>query len=311
MVYIKDLIINKHISYPEKKKSYVIHGLNIENIKFSTYTGSPLDIIMGLLYIKNKYDNIVTSVTNSFVKNESLEEYYKLNGIQKGKFGEFLNFEIIWSYQKLFYPSVIKNLITDFIKNKLKRFLVIPIGIELSEGAHANMLLYDKETNSMERFEPYGTDFPPGFNYNPINLDNTLKNLFNNYINDMKYFSPRDYETKIGLQLLDTMEYSKEKNIGDPGGFCAAWSLWYIEMRITNINIERKDLIHKLINYIRSKRISFRSVIRSFTKNITDLRDTYLNKVDLDINLWLNDNFTINQWNKIIDQINSSSSEPI
>lgn len=299
MLIIKDMIIRQHISYPMKVKSYVVRDINLENIKFSSYTGASIDIIIGLLYVKNKYDNIQTSMTKNFINNTKLEEYYIMNGIQKGKCNDFLNFEIIWSYQKIFYPTILKKLIADFLKDKTKRFLIIPIGIELTNGAHANILLYDKTLNEMERFEPYGTGFPPGFNYNPNNLDNSLKNLFMNYFEDgFKYYSPSDYELKVGLQLLDTMEYTKEKNIGDPGGFCAAWSLWYVEMRLININVERKYLIQKLINYIRSKRVSFRSVIRSFTKNITDLRDEYLLKVKLDINQWLNDNYTIDQCNE-------------
>lgn len=307
ILIIKDMIVRQHISYPMKIKSYVVKDINLENVKFSSYTGASIDIIFGLFYIKNKYNNIQTSITENFINNVKLEEYYVMNGIQKGKCNNFLNFEIVWSYHKLFYPTILKKLITDFSRDKMKRFLVIPIGIELTNGAHANILLYDKTTNEMERFEPYGTDFPPGFNYNPNNLDNNLKNLFMNYFEDeFKYYSPSDYELKVGLQLLDTIEYAKEKNIGDPGGFCAAWSLWYVEMRLTNISVGKEYLIQKLINYIRSKRISFRSVIRSFTKNITDLRDEYLSKVKLDINHWLNNNYTEEQCNEFTKLIISN-----
>jgi ankyrin repeat protein len=305
---IKKIIVENNISVPEKKKTYCLNNMSFENIKFSSYTGISLDIIMGLIYIQNKFNTIKTTLTLDFINNPQLENYYKSNGIQKGEFSDFLNFEIVWSFQKLFIPTILKQIIDDFKADQNKKFLIIPIGIELSNGAHANILLYNKDTNEMERFEPYGMNFPPGFNYNPSNLDINLKNLFINYFEnyneiEFKFFSPLAYQTKIGLQLLDTIEYNKEKNIGDPGGFCAAWSLWYIEMRISNINVKRDDLIHKLINYIRLKKITFRSVIRSFTKNITDIRDTYLAKAGLDINQWLNDNFTKIEWNKIIDLI--------
>ena len=308
---IKKLIVDSHISFPEIKKSYCINDLNLETIKFSSYTGITLDILVGMIYLKNKYNNVQTSLTADFISNEKLEKYYKSNGIQKSQFDEFLNFEIIWSYQKIFYPNILKQIIDTFIKDQSKQFLIIPIGIELSNGAHANILLYDKEHNSLERYEPYGKDFPPGFNYNPEYLDHNLKNLFINYFTDVsnqpfKYYKPSTYEQKIGLQLLDTIEYSKEKNIGDPGGFCAAWSLWYIEMRISNIKIEKGELLQKLINYIRLKKVSFRSVIRSFTKNITDIRDEFLNKADIDINQWLNDNYTEKQWNIIVNYLKKS-----
>ena len=305
---IKLVIINKKISSPESKKTNCLNNMSLDNIKFSSYTGISLDIIMGLIYIQKKFTNIQTSLSSDFINNQILDNYYISNGIQKGTFSDFLNFEIIWSFQKLFTPSNLKLIIDNFKSNPLKKYLVIPIGIELTNGSHANILLYNKESNEMERFEPYGMNFPPGFNYIPSILDNHLNNLFINYFENynqinFKYFSPQNYQSKVGLQLLDTIEYSKEKNIGDPGGFCGAWSLWYIEMRISNDNINRSNIIHKLINYIRLNKISFRSVIRSFTKNITDIRDIYLEKAGIDINQWLNDNFTEVEWNKLIESI--------
>jgi ankyrin repeat protein len=309
LIEIKKLIIEKNISAPERKKSYCLNNIEFENIKFSSYTGISLDIVMGLIYIQNKFNIVKTSLTIDFINNPILESYYKSNGIQKSKFNDFLNFEIVWSYQKMFVPTILKQIINDFKDNNIQKILVIPIGIELSNGAHANVLLYNKETNEMERFEPYGMNFPPGFNYNPPNLDTNLKNLFMNYFEnynniEFKFIRPIDYQSKIGLQLLDSIEYTKEKNIGDPGGFCAAWSLWYVEMRISNKNIKRNELIYKLINLIRLKKLNFRSVIRSFTKKITDIRDNYLKNANIDINNWLNDNFTEIEWNKLIKLIN-------
>ena len=301
---IKKYIIDKNMFYYDKKKSYCVTNINLENIKFSSYTGTTLDILCGLLYIKNKFSNISTTLTDNFIYNDKLNNHYVSSGINKGNFDEFLNFEIIWSYQKFFYPNNLKFIIDKFLEDNSKEYLIIPLGIELHNGAHANILLYDKNKNELERFEPYGKSFPPSFNYIPKSLDIQLENLFKNYFTDtLKYFKPSDYEPKIGLQLLDIIENSKEKNIGDPGGFCAAWSLWYCEMRITNINIYRINIINKLINYIRNKKVSFRTIIRSYTKNITDTRDKLLDSVDIDINIWLNETYDINIWNNLVTNI--------
>lgn len=302
---IKKLIEEDHISYPSKKKSYCMSEIDITNIKFSSYTGIGLDIVCGLLYLLEKHKNVDTTLTDNFIDNPILSEYYKSNGILTE--GLFLNYEIIWSFQRLFIPSILNNKIKEFSKDTKKQFLVIPLGIELSNGSHANILLYDKAKGEIERFEPYGKSFPPGYNYNPINLDQNIKNLFNSLFEDSEfkcnYISPSDYEPKIGLQLLDTQEYTKEKNIGDPGGFCGAWSLFYVEMRINNKNIPKNDLIGNLINHIRLKRVTFRSVIRNFTKNITDIRDKILMKGDIDINVWLNDTYNKDQWTIVTGEI--------
>src|SRR5438874_777676 len=61
----------------------------------------------------------------------------------------------------------------------------------------------------------------------------------------VKYISPDKYLPKIGLQYFDIFE-SKTTKIGDPVGFCALWSIWYTNMRLTYPDIERKKLINKI-----------------------------------------------------------------
>ena len=304
--YIENLIINKHISYPTKTKLFYINNIPVKNIKnyIFMYTGITLDIISGLIYLKNKFNNIETSLTKNFINNDILDNYYNSLGIVK--LNDFLNFEIVWSYLKLYIPTNFREILNSFI-NSDKKYLVIPIGIELSNGNHANILFYDKENYELERFEPYGSNFPPGYNYNPKNLDLQINNLFSSLINNdkFKYFTPSDYEIKIGLQFIDSTEYQMYKNINitDPGGFCSAWCLWYIDMRLTNIFIKRESIITKLINYIRMKKISFRTTIRNYTKNITDIRDKILSKSNLDINLWLYDNYSHKEWKTVCNNI--------
>ena len=299
---IKNKIFNNESLYPNKKNIYCVNEIITETIEQTTYIGISLDIISGLIYLQTKFQNVQTSLTVDFLENINLNNYYIKNGISKGLYGDFLNFEIIWSFQKLFYPTILKSVLKKFIKNKNKRYFVIPIGIELSNGAHANIILYDKELNTIERFEPYGKDWPSGFNYNNISLDHHLKNLFNNLLNDtdntflFEYIEPHKYEPKIGFQTLDIEEYNRSKNIGDPGGFCAAWSLWYVEMRIVNNTIGINELIPKLINHIKKKKVYFRTVIRSYTKNLIIIRDKLLLNIKLDINKWFNDNYKKDDW---------------
>lgn len=304
---IKELISNNKFVYPYKKKIYCVNDLTIINVEYTTYIGISIDVVCGLIYLSKKFKNIQTTLSDNIINNNNLLNYYKKNGITKGIYGDFLNFEIIWSFQKLFYPTNIKDILIKFLENPSKRYLIMPIGIELSNGAHANILIYDKETKSIERFEPYGKDWPPGFNYNPISLDQNLKNLFTNILIttnkdiEFEYFEPSKYEQKIGIQTIDINEYNRGKSIGDPLGFCAAWALWYVEMRIVNHMISRVDLIPKLIHHIRNKKIFFRSVIRSYTKSITDYRDSLLLQINLDINRWFNDNYTQDEWDKFIN----------
>ena len=54
-------------------------------------------------------------------------------------------------------------------------------------------------------------------------------------------------------------------------------------MRIKNENIDRKKLFLQLVKNIRRNNLSFKTIIRSFSKYITDLRDGLLKKVSLEL----------------------------
>ena len=107
---------------------------------------------------------------------------------------------------------------------------------------------------------------------------------------------------KIGLQSFDIYE-DKKFGIGNPLGFCALWSIWYTEMRLKYPNIERKSLIKKIIKDARMNDISFRSIIRNYSVNITSIRDKLLKSSGITINDWHNDQFTETQYKEILSKI--------
>jgi ankyrin repeat protein len=299
---IKKYIIDNNISVPYKKMRYCVVFDNNPLTDFVTYTGTSLDILTGMLFLK-QYDNVFTTLSKKFIINDSLTDYYKVLGIIKEIKGEYFNFEITWLYQKLFYPSNMDLIIQSF-KDSQKRFLIIPLGIHQDNGAHANILLYDIKNNEIERFEPSGSDYPFEYNYNPELLDYYLEIYFKEKFKDCKYYKPKSYEMNIGFQTMEIVDINKK--IGDPNGFCGAWSLWWVYMRIKNESIGREKLFIQLVKNIRRNNLSFKNVIRSFSKLITDLRDNLLKKVSLDINKWLNDDFdydTFDRFNLIIEKI--------
>ena len=306
---IKKHIFDNKVSVPYKKTltQYCVMSDNNVVTEYITYTGTSLDILSGMLFLK-QLENISTSLTKKFIINEDLNHYYKALGIIKEIKGEYMNFEITWLYQKLFYPNNFESTIQSFIESK-KRFLIIPIGIHQENtrnenGAHANILLYDSQLNEIERFEPAGGEYPLEFNYNPDLLDFYLEDYFRSKFKDIKYFKPRSYEMTIGFQAMEI--YDINKKIGDPNGFCGAWSLWWVYMRIKHSTIDRGKLFIQLVKTIRKNNLSFKNVIRSFSKQIIDIRDGMLKKVSLDINKWLNDDFdfdTFDRFNSIIEKM--------
>lgn len=289
---IKNFITKNRVSVPIKKRGYCIEIKTSDEIEFPTYTGRQIDIIFGLLYLQKKHSGqVCTSLTEDFIKNPELDKYYDSLGLVKSYKIEYLNFEVIWAYQKLFFPTNFDQTISTVLNNKC-RFIIIPLGIELTNGSHANILIYDKNLNEIERFESYGSDYPYGFNYNPSQLDIQLERKFRQLIPNSKYIKPSVFLPKIGFQYLESYIYQKKGKIGDPGGFCAAWSAWYADKRITHKDVDRTILVKKLIRKIRETDTSFRNLIRNYTGNITSLRDELFGKMNININDWKNENIS-------------------
>ena len=96
---------------------------------------------------------------------------------------------------------------------------------------------------------------------------------------------------------------NKKREIGDPEGYCALWSIWYTDMRLTYKDYDRKKLVKLLLKIIKLNNISFKNMIRNYGKNIIDIRDDILKKSNLDINDWLNDQFTDLQVNNVLNNL--------
>ena len=146
------------------------------------------------------------------------------------------------------------------------------------------------------------------FSYVIYNEENNLIKLFDSLIvnNKIKYIKPSDYLPVIGFQILESIESSRCSKIGDPNGFCAVWCIWWIEQKLNYPDLDSKNLALKLIEIVKIKNIKFKNLIRNYSKNITDLRDNYLKKYDIDINDWINDEYTeeiINDLEKDIIQL--------
>lgn len=285
---IKSIIVNDKISIPQIDK----FKINIDNgifVNVCFYTGTSIDIIFGLIYLKNSFNNIKLLLDYPLSINKEIEEKYKKFGLFYKFKLEFSNINIFWCYNEIIYPSYFDQ----FFKQNFKdyNYIIIPLAIEIPDKSHANILIYDINKKTVERFEPNGKNYPRDCNYNPNLLDKYLENKFKQIDKDIKYIKPSDYLPIIGFQILEILEENKCRRIGDPNGFCAVWCIWWIEQKLTYPDIESEELAKKLIEIIKIKNIKFKNLIRNYSKNITDLRDNYLKKYDIDFNDWINENY--------------------
>lgn len=287
-------------SFPIKKNYISLKIDEGKKLYFCSFTGNTMDVLFGLIFLLDKHKSACSTLSENFSENKELCKFYKSIGVVMNSRCEFLNFEIVWVQYKLHIIDNFSKKILNCLKNK--RYIIFPVGIELHEGSHANYLLYDKQSNEIERFEPHGGHMPSGLNYNDSLLDSLLETKFKSIIPGIIYVRPKDYLQKIGFQILDMSEGNK-KYIGDPGGFCALWSIWYVDMRMTYPDIPRNKFLKKSIETMRQNNISFKNMIRNYAHNIISLRDELLHKSNMDINDWINDDFDDNKYKSFIENI--------
>lgn len=291
---------NEDYYYPRRSNYPIIDVSLGKNLEFCTFTGVTFDVLVALLYLLSNHKNVCSTIDSNFYNNPKLCNYYKSLGYDVEINCKFINFEIIWIGGNLYYND---DFHINFKKcNSKKRFTIIPVGIELEHGSHANYIIFDKDKMEIERFEPNGSTPPYGFDYGSDSLDDKLTLLFSNINKDIVYIKPSEYIPKIGFQFFDSLEMNKTK-IGDPNGFCAVWSVWYTEMRIKYPDINRKLLVRNIITKIREQKISFRDIIRNYSHNIILLRDKILNNAGVTINDFINDNYTKEQFALILNNI--------
>ncbi len=265
---------------------------NTKKINICTYTGSTLDIISGIVYLIKKYDKVIVPISENFRTNPKLIELYKSFGFKLNNNYEFLNFEIVWVNKTIVYPTNFDIAFTtalEYSKKSNVKFIAIPLGIEINSKNHANYLLFDIQKNVIERFEPNGASSPYNMDYDEDLLDDILLNKFEDIVPKIQYIRPKEYLPTIGFQQFDSLY--KDTAIGDPGGFCTLWSLYYIEVRVLNSNRSRKSVISNIFKTMKTYNTYFKSVIRNYSGFITEIRDKLLQKANMDINSWINEKY--------------------
>jgi len=170
--------------------------------------------------------------------------------------------------------------------------VVLPHG-----GLHAMLLYYDFRNNFIERFDPYGNTFDMD-----IDIDNILEEELT-WNTGFSYVNVKKYLPVAGFQNL-----SDENNIiyqkpGDFGGYCLAWCLWYLELRLKNFKFSAKILVKKAIAKILATETNMITFIRNYANTIDRHRLKHLQKAGIDKEKVSNKMFVNHDTIKIIDYI--------
>ncbi len=150
--------------------------------------------------------------------------------------------------------------------------------------SHANVIIYDKQSKRLIRFEPYGDwEFIDSYH-----LDNMIIKLFSSVIEDkITYVRPGDYLNDAKLQTVSLGDNPKYRNIGDPEGYCLAWCYWFLELKLQNPDINEKELITSTVRKIIDSSDSddptpLLSHIRDYTKHLDSEKNKIFDNMGVD-----------------------------
>ena len=219
-------------------------------------------------YFNDKYINDQMIIETNNLYKQSVEFVITdLVKIYSEYFYKILPYLIIWrsSNQYYIHPNL-KFLLKKCLLSPKIRFIVLKLTLVTSpNGTHANIIIYDKIKNTLERFEPYGVI--PYLESN--NLNKLIEELGRRYINvDLKYYTPNDIFGTIGFQTISNDSNISVKQLGNPVGFCLSWTLWYLEMRINNPDVEPNTMLkHVMDEVINNKVVDSEKLFVNFIKN--------------------------------------------
>lgn len=281
------------------RKINTVKALKKTMTKNTRFIGSGQDLLFGLIYLAKKYKN--------------LDIPMKFNTAYGYKKEDFMNYGVRFECKnnekkhKLIFPLNTKYFF-DIIKKSKKRFVGIYLYINwdcASDNAHFNALLFDNKNKTIERFEPYSFFSEKKYFNISSKFDKAFSKILKKYL-DFNYILPTNFCPNKGFQQKEENSLLNSINIktignyqlkNDPGGFCGAWSLYFLNLRVSNPNSNPNELLTNIYKYLDSDKHSFRTFIRNYSNFITKERTNLLKKYNMnsnnDLHRLLEDKFSI------------------
>jgi hypothetical protein len=215
---------------------------------------------------------------------------------------------IIWNDKNSYYIHPNLNLIINKIINEKKYQYV---GLLLSYrtffgGLHAMPILYDLKNKTIERWDSFGN--------NSIieNLDTILEEKLT-WNTGLKYLGVSKLANVYGIQDLANETDNNNTKTGDFGGYCAAWTIWYMEHRMLNPDLSTTDLVDKTIKKItqtwcktNNRNHKIVDFIRDYATTIQQRTEKLFKKNNWSYNEYTNNVYPVELENKIIHFIQNN-----
>jgi len=228
-------------------------------VDITSFSGEDLDLIFGFIYIMKKYPKTCLPILPKTGSNS-----YPLFDIG-------IEWICINKKRRMIIP---RDFISNFKKcqsNKKINYIIILLTFGSKYGCktkkiseyHANMLIYDKYNDIMYRFEPNGCIVELELWFEHKDFDIEFENLIKKEFGIKTYKPPKLSCPFLGLQELQVNE--KMEHTLDPGGFCAAWSLFVIDLVLRNPCKDLKNLQLMALKKFQKDQKELTKFIRNFS----------------------------------------------
>jgi hypothetical protein len=217
------------------------------------WEGKHEQINMGMIYLLQKHRNscapldknreALLALTYYFHPSEPGNNRFELP-VQEDWCSRFTSCERKSNIQFIFFP-----------------FIIVAIGDPIR---HMNALIFNKRTKEVFQYEPYGEPHRVKLD----ELSKFIEGVFPKY----KFWSICNTCNKIGFQ---NVESKLEKNpLIDAGGYCAAWSLFFIDLMLTFPTTSPAILQQRGLETLEYDPVAFRQFIRTYSNFLLHFKNT-------------------------------------
>lgn len=322
----KKYIFNTKRSIPEDNDKIII-GNKIKMIQENTalhglFNSDALHNMIYTIAIMKKYENIgipfqyyfndkyindkILHANNDLFISPYEQIISDLSKMYSEFFYEIQPYLVIWrSNTQNYIHRDIGFLVKKCLYAKKIRYIMFKLTIITSSSStHANILIYDKETKTLERFEPYG--IIPYLESEKLDKFIEMK-LCKLIDHDATYLRPQDIFENIGFQTISNDSSQYYKKLGDPAGFCLAWTFWYLEMKASNINVDSRELIKEslgeMVNDNINRNKSVITFIRKYALTLDEMKNEFLLSSGIPENKIYDLVLSVDDQRKVIDKM--------
>lgn len=149
-------------------------------------------------------------------------------------------------------------------------------------NSHILSYIYDIKQNEIEVFDPNGglqfakdihsdeyAEFIDHY-YKFHHFHQMVTGYFMNILGIRNVYMPGQW-CPVGIQQIEEQQkpQSKTEKEKDFGGYCAAWSIWWLQQRLQYPNVKRTQLIILLTKQFEEQNVNLKQYVQSFAKQLS------------------------------------------